>query len=146
MKIAVSIFKENVSPRLDIADSLWLYQIDKRIHTAVLIEKCIATYDQPTQLIEWLKEKNVTSVVCGGCPHFFLRMLLFHGIEVAPGLTGDPANVALQIAKDSFQNPITLSNICGWRGHNCFHCCKGHKHCHSNRNTKRKYDNTNKKF
>lgn len=143
MKIAFSIFKENVSPRLDIADSLWLYQIDENTHTASLIEKSIATYDQPTQLIGWLKEKNVTSVICGGCPHFFLRMLLFHGIEVAPCITGDPSIVALQIAQGAFQNPILNPNIAGWRGHNCFHCCNGHKHCNSTHST-RKNNNSNK--
>lgn len=100
MKVAVSMFKEGVSPRLDIADSIWIYQIDQNRGTATLQEKCGANCEQPTHLVELLKEKGINTIVCSGCPHFFLRMLVFHGIkvELARGFIGDPGQVLNRLA------------------------------------------------
>jgi predicted Fe-Mo cluster-binding NifX family protein len=99
MKVAVTMFKGGVSPRLDIADSLWIYDIDKEKQTATLQEKCSAGCEQPSPLIGLLKEKEITTVVCGGCPRFFLRMLVFHGVEVAPGVMGNPDQVLNRLAQ-----------------------------------------------
>ncbi len=115
MKVAVTMFKEGMSPRLDIADSLWIYQIDKEKKTATLNEKCNAAYEQPAQLIGILKEKGITAVICGGCPQYFLRMLVFHGVEVVPGVMGDPGPALNQLArgKSAHNSPGLLAPVRG---------------------------------
>jgi hypothetical protein len=111
MKIAVSVFKECVSPRADIADSLWIYHIDKIKGIISSKETCNTSYKQPSQLIGFLKEKDVDTIVCGGCPKFLMRMLLFSGVDVVPGIFGNPDHVACQLARGEFVSiPPALSN------------------------------------
>ncbi|MDQ1353995.1 MAG: Nitro FeMo-Co protein [Acidobacteriota bacterium] len=129
MKVAVSMFKEGVSPRLDIADSLWIYRIDKDRETATLQEKCRITCEQPSQLIRLLKEKGISTIVCSGCPHFFLRMLVFHGVEVevAPGIMGDPDRVLNRLAqgKPAHASPAQMDELVG--RYRRRRCCSGNK-------------------
>ena len=88
MKVAVTIFRNGVSPRVDIADTLFIYDIENGVIQKK--EKCSLIFDHPAQLISVLQKKQIATVLCGGCPQFFSRMLFFNGFEVMPGLAGDP--------------------------------------------------------
>ncbi len=123
MNVAVTIFKEGVSPRLDIADSLWIYQIEKDKKIAILKEKCSAVCEQPDRLIGLLKEKGINTIVCGGCPHFFLRMLVFHGVLVVPGVMGDPEQAVNRLAQGTI-NPTFPVGAPGAMGRYCRHRCR----------------------
>ena len=102
MRIAVTLFRNSVSPRIDIADTLLIYDIDNgKIKET---KRCSLTFEYATQLISILQQKKITTIVCGGCPQFFLRMLLFHGFEVQLGLTGDPENIAKSLAEGKRDN------------------------------------------
>jgi predicted Fe-Mo cluster-binding NifX family protein len=88
MKIAISIFRNNVSPRLDIAESFWIYEIQ---NGAVAGKELITlAFDQVDQLIMFLRKENVEKVFCGGCPGFFMRMLTTQGFEVIINVGGKP--------------------------------------------------------
>lgn len=100
MKVAVPIFRNGVSPRIDIADSLLIYDIDGGIVKSK--EKCPLQFDQPAELISFLQEKEIEKVVCGGCPQFFSRMLYFYGFEVLPGLTGEPEHIIKMLLNGKF--------------------------------------------
>jgi hypothetical protein len=91
MKLGVAVFRDCVSPRVDISDSLLVYDIHEG--TVDKKETHSLTYDQPDQLISILQEKDVSALVCGGCPRFFLRMFRFHNVEVIAGMTGNPEHV-----------------------------------------------------
>jgi predicted Fe-Mo cluster-binding NifX family protein len=91
MKVAVTVFKNGVSPRVDIADSLLIYDIENGVIQDK--EECHLVFDQPPQLISFLQEKQIAAIICGGCSKFFLRMLFFHGFDVMSGVTGDPENI-----------------------------------------------------
>lgn len=137
MKVAATMFKEGVSPRLDIADSVWIYHIDTDKQSAVLKEKCEAACEQADRLIALLKEKDITMVVCGGCPQYLLRMLIFHGIEIVPGAIGDPRPIVNQLARGEM--PQSLPVLEGLTGRYCrFGCPAGARGRHGRRkNTRR---------
>jgi predicted Fe-Mo cluster-binding NifX family protein len=91
MKVAIAVFRNVISPRLDTSDSLLIYDIDKDVVNKK--EKCSLTFDQPDQLTSILLKKEITAVICGACPQYFSRILLFHGVDVLTGLTGEPENI-----------------------------------------------------
>ena len=91
MKVAITIFKNGVSPRIDTADSVLVYTIDNGVIKEK--EKCRLNFEQPAELISFLQKKDIKKILCGGCPQFFLRMLFVHGLDVVPGLAGDPEHI-----------------------------------------------------
>jgi predicted Fe-Mo cluster-binding NifX family protein len=91
MKVAIPIFRNVVSPRVDISDGLLIYEIDNDVVKKK--ERYSLNFDQPDQLISILQKNGITTIICGGCPHFFLRMLFVHDFDVLPGLTGDPEHI-----------------------------------------------------
>ncbi|MCP5102887.1 MAG: hypothetical protein GY950_05900 [bacterium] len=95
MKVAITVFKNGVSPRLDIAERLLIYEIHEGGVTKK--EECRLAFDEPGQLISTLQKNGITRVICGGCPQFLLRMLSFHGLEVLSGFTGDPGRIVKQL-------------------------------------------------
>jgi len=95
MKVAIPIFRNGVSPRIDIADSLLIYDIDNgKIKKK---KKCSLTYEHSAQLISILRNKQITRVICSGCPQFFLRMLCLYGVKVIPGVVGNPDTIIKQM-------------------------------------------------
>lgn len=96
MKVAVTIFKNGISPRLDIADSLWVY--DTQDGGAVKCETVSVTFEHPAQLAEVLTEKGIHTVLCAACPQYYLRVLISNGFTVIPGATGDPEESVRQLA------------------------------------------------
>ena len=113
MKVAIPLFRNGVSPRIDIADSLLIYDIDNGIVKGK--ETCSLTFEHAAQLIPVLQKKQITRIICAGCPQFFLRMLCFHGVEVVPGVMGDPEYIVKQLI-DGKLSDIPFN---GFMGGNC---------------------------
>jgi predicted Fe-Mo cluster-binding NifX family protein len=105
MKVAVTVFKNGVSPRVDIADTLLIYDIENGVIREK--EKCSLNFDHPAQLISVLQKKEIATVICGGCSQFFSRMLFFNGFDVMPGLIGDPEHIIKNLI-DGKLNHISL--------------------------------------
>ena len=83
---------------MDISDSLLIYDI--REGAVNREEMCSLIYDEPYQLVSILQEKNISALVCGGCPRFFMRMFRFHDVEVIPGMTGNPEHVVKRLVQE----------------------------------------------
>jgi len=62
MKVAISVFRNGVSPRLDISDGLLIYDIDN--DGVNKKEKCSLNFDQPAQLNSILQKKEITTIIC----------------------------------------------------------------------------------
>jgi len=119
MKVAVSVFKNGVSPRLDIADSLLIYDIDADNGVVKQEETCQLMVEQPIELISILQRKEIKKIICGGCPQFFLRMLVFYGFDVVSGLTGNPGHIVKMLADGKLTNlpsPGPFGRRCKRRG------------------------------
>jgi predicted Fe-Mo cluster-binding NifX family protein len=110
MKVAIPLFRNGVSPRIDIADSLLIYDIDKGVVKRE--EKCSLTFEHANQLISILQKKQINRVICAGCPQFFFRMLYFYGIEVVPGVMGDLEYIVKQLV-DGKLSDIPLNEFPG---------------------------------
>lgn len=115
MKVAIPLFRNGVSPRIDISDSLLIYDIDQGVVKGK--EKCSLTFEHAAQLVSILQKNQVTRIICGGCPHFFLRMLYFYGVEVVPGVIGDPELIVKQLVNGELPG-IPLN---GFMGRSCGH-------------------------
>ncbi|UCH96147.1 MAG: hypothetical protein JSV88_04635 [Candidatus Aminicenantes bacterium] len=115
MKVAIPLFRNGLSPRIDIADSLLIYDIDNGVVKRK--EKCSLIFEHANQLIAVLQKNQITRIICGGCPQFFLRMLSFHGVEVVPGMIGDPDYIVKQLLNRELPG-ISLN---GFMGKTCGH-------------------------
>lgn len=111
MKVAISVFRNVVSPRLDSSDGLLIYDIDNDVVNKK--EKCSLNFDQPAQLISILQKKKITTVICGGCPQFFLRMLFFHGVDVIAGVTGNPDSIINVLMKGKLKALPSINSFIG---------------------------------
>lgn len=98
-----------MSPRLDITDSLLVYDIEN--HVVKEKEQCDLVFEQPAQLISFLQKKQVNTIVCGGCPQFILRMLSFYGIDVVPGLTGDPESIVTMLINGKLNHSSSCARV-----------------------------------
>ena len=120
MKVAIPMFKGGVSPRLDVVDGIVVYDVDAARGVPVKLETLEFSFEQPFQLVVLLRQKMVSTVICGGCPRFFLRMLHCHGFEVFSGVTGDPEELLAGFA-DGCLESLTGSSL-GDAGNRC---CSG---------------------
>lgn len=102
MKVAIPVFKNSVSPRIDVSDCLLVYDVHGgRVEHK---ETCNRVFQYPAELVAYLQENNINQVICGGCPQFFLRALLFYGFDVAAGVSGDPEGIMKQFVEGKLQN------------------------------------------
>ncbi|MCP4151007.1 MAG: hypothetical protein GY757_24905 [bacterium] len=111
MKVAVPVYKESLSPRLDISDGLVIYLLDKGI---VKQRKTVNPFpEQPSQLIAALQKEEVTKIIVAGCPKYFLRILLFNKFEVLCS-TSNSADKALHLFLDNKLDTLspTSGNYC----------------------------------
>jgi predicted Fe-Mo cluster-binding NifX family protein len=113
MKVAIPLFRNGLSPRIDIADSLLIYDIDNG--AVKKKETCGLTFEHAAQLISILQKKQITRIICGGCPQFFLRMFYFYGVEVVPGVMGDPDHIVKQLVNGELPG-IPLNRLRKRRG------------------------------
>jgi len=102
MKVAVAIFKDVVAPRLDIADSVIIYEIKNKVLKSK--EKFRLFFDRPYYLIALMEEEKLTSILCGSCPPFLLRALDVHDFDVKWGLMGDPDKLIKSLIEGKYKN------------------------------------------
>ena len=102
MKVAIPVFKNGVSPRIDVSDSFLVYDI----HDGTVKHKKMRNlaFEYPSQLIAFLQKNKIKQVICGGCPQFFLRALLFYGFDVAAGLSGNPEHIMKLFVEGKLKN------------------------------------------
>ncbi|MFC1683480.1 NifB/NifX family molybdenum-iron cluster-binding protein [Candidatus Zixiibacteriota bacterium] len=97
MTIALPLFGSRISPRFDCAAQVMLARVEDG---RVVARESVATEAQHCLTrINWLCQRGVQVVICGGISGFSLRMLKDRGLRVLPGLTGDAEEV-LQLFLD----------------------------------------------
>jgi predicted Fe-Mo cluster-binding NifX family protein len=102
MKVAVTMFKNGVSPRVDITDSLLIYNIEKG--SVIGQEKYPLSFEQPSELVSFLLEKDIEKIICGGCPQFYLRSLNLYRFDVVHGVSGEPGRIIAQLLDGKLDN------------------------------------------
>lgn len=110
MKVAITIFRNGISPRLDITDSLLIYDIEKS--SVKKKEMCNLSFKQPAELVSFLQEKDIRKIICGGCPQFYLRTLNFYGFDVTHGLSGNPDLIVKSLI-DGKIDCLPVNGSCG---------------------------------
>ncbi len=79
---------------------------------------------------EFLAAQGVQAVLCGGIGHGALVALAQLGIDVVPGVSGNP-DEAVQALLDGTLQPAGMGCGCGGHGHEEGGCgCGGHGHNH----------------
>ncbi|MCK5055034.1 MAG: hypothetical protein KAT34_00145 [Candidatus Aminicenantes bacterium] len=109
MKVAVTMFRNGVSPRIDITDSLLIYNIEKGSVTGQ--EKCPLSFEQPPELVSFLQKRDIKKVICGGCPQFYLRALSYYRFDVVHGVSGEPDQIIAQLI-DGTLDSLPLNGPC----------------------------------
>lgn len=102
MRIGVTMFRDSVSPRLDISDSLIIYRIDKgKIKQK---EKINLIYDQPGQLFTILEQKKMDIIMCNSCPGYFYRMISSNGSKIICNVKGEPDEIIKTFINEKLQD------------------------------------------
>ena len=122
MKVAVTIFRNGISPRVDITDSLLICDIENSRITKQ--ETCSLSFKQPAEMVSFLQEKDIGKIICGGCPQFYLRTLNFYGFDVSHGLSGNPDHIVKSLI-DGTLNDIPQSKSCGRNRSRRRESCRG---------------------
>jgi predicted Fe-Mo cluster-binding NifX family protein len=107
MNVAIAVFKESVSPRLDIADRLMCFQLsDGNVHNKRFLPLVDVQHDR---LIALLRKQGVSTLICGGCPKLLYSMLSTQGIRVVPVVEGLPGQVIKSLQEDNLDR-ISICN------------------------------------
>ncbi len=86
MNVAVPIYKEIVSPRLDMATELRIFRI---INSEIQNVNDISIIGiHPLQILNKFIDEKINVVICGAANGFCLRFLYSNGIDVIPGIAG----------------------------------------------------------
>ena len=88
MKIGVPVFNNIITPRLDLADTLIIYEIaDDKIK-----KKQTLTIDQAlfSWILSFIRQAQLSILICGSCSESLTRILNLHGIDVLRNVMGDP--------------------------------------------------------
>jgi predicted Fe-Mo cluster-binding NifX family protein len=126
MKVAIAIFRNGVSPRVDISDSLLIYDLENS--SIKNRETCSLSFEQPSELVSFLQKKDIRKIICGGCPQFYLRTLNFYGFDVIHGLSGNPGHIVKSLI-DGKLDGLPVNGACrrNRRGRDVWHRNKREK-------------------
>ena len=91
MRIAVPIWEDKVSPVLDTASRLLIVDIKDR-KTDASFETQLEDQDYPQRCLR-IQGMGVDVLICGAVSRPFLRMLMASGMEIIPGVSGNPDDV-----------------------------------------------------
>ena len=91
MTIAVPLFGLRVSPRFDCAPDMMLVTVDG----GEITSRQRFSMGQINSLarINWICQRGVDVVVCGGITRFSMRSLTNRGLQVFPWVTGDAEEI-----------------------------------------------------
>ena len=87
MTIAFPVFSSRVSPRFDCAPDVLLVTVDGDRVTGR--ESCSLQGRNSLARVNWLCQRGVDVIICGGISRFSLRSLMNRGLRVFPWVTGD---------------------------------------------------------
>jgi predicted Fe-Mo cluster-binding NifX family protein len=101
MKTAFSVWEQRIAPVFDTARQIHLVE---STGTRITAEKAHAmTGDDVPQLIAWLSEQGVGTLVCGAVSRPLQEQLAAAGIKVVPFVAGD----LRQVIQASFDGSLT---------------------------------------
>ncbi len=107
-RVAVTVFRGMVSPRLDAAEDIWIYEIENgniRRDSVYQVDT-----EHPVQVAEFLQKDNVGTIICGGCPSYYMNVFVCFGLIVYPGLDGEPDLVIERYMSGDFPEPLHIQN------------------------------------
>jgi predicted Fe-Mo cluster-binding NifX family protein len=87
MTIAIPLFGSRVSPRFDHAHDMLLITVDGEKIAAR--ERLSMGEQNPLTRVNWICQRGVDVVICGGISRFSLRSLTRRGLRVFPWVTGN---------------------------------------------------------
>ena len=88
MNIAIALFKNSIAPRLDISDSIIIYDINQGIIKGK--KQYEIDFNLPGELFLQLLEKKVEIIICSSAPRVYDKTLSSHGIQVIYDVKGEP--------------------------------------------------------
>jgi predicted Fe-Mo cluster-binding NifX family protein len=91
MRIAVPVWENKVSPVLDTASRLLIVDIKDR-EAKASFETHLEDQDFPQRCLR-IQGMGVDVLICGAVSRPFLRMLMASGMEIIPGVSGNPDDV-----------------------------------------------------
>lgn len=116
MKVAVPVFNDRLSPRLDVADYLYVYSVEqKKIEK---FEKVRLQICDPVELIALLQRLKVFTIICSGCPQYTLRLLSIYKIKVYYGFCCDLNYIENALESGDIDQTFKLSRKTGGRHRN----------------------------
>ena len=102
MKIAVAVFKNVIAPRADIADELFIYEVNNKKVVSRIRYKVFL--DASFQLQSLMTNLQVNKIVCGSYPNNILNMLKSIGIDVCMNAMGNPDKcIKTMLGRDPFE-------------------------------------------
>jgi predicted Fe-Mo cluster-binding NifX family protein len=89
MKIAIPLFENRISPRLDCAKKALLVNVEEKYKKVVLLKEEDFNIGDTSENIEFYISNKINVVICGGLSIEMQDMLVKHGIRVIPWVTGE---------------------------------------------------------
>jgi predicted Fe-Mo cluster-binding NifX family protein len=118
MRVAVPVFNNFVSPRIDCTRSMAVFEIadgrakdQKELHIPLM---------RPSELPGYLRSEGIETLICGGIPLPLLEMMKRSGVTVYHGIIGEVDEVVGSLARGELQ---VNANFCFRR-----RCGRGRRH------------------
>lgn len=108
MTVALPVFSSRVSPRFDCAPDVLLVTVDGSRITGR--ERCSLQGRNPLARVNWLCQRGVDVVICGGISRFSLRSLINRGLRVFPWVTGDVEDVVQLFLSAQLQPGLVIEH------------------------------------
>jgi predicted Fe-Mo cluster-binding NifX family protein len=89
MKIAIPIFENRISPRLDCAKKILLVKVAEKDKKVILSRETETQTGGTSGNIEFYLSNEITVIICGGISIEMQDMLVKHGIRVISWVTGE---------------------------------------------------------
>ena len=124
MKMALTVWKNRISPVFDAAHMLLIVEIEN----AKIINRSYETFypEWPSRLANRLSDMDVSVLICGAISEFPANIIEANGVKLIPFITGDIAEVIDAYAQDIPIMPTFLMPGCGHKHHG--HDGRGKKH------------------
>ena len=117
MKIAVPIWNGNVSPVLDTAERLIVFEVEEGV---VLSRDEIFIGKSGIQDKAKVIAENARILICGALSNQFSSFLSLYGVDVYPWVMGNPENLIKVLADGKIPGPEF--SMPGCRGRHRRHC------------------------
>lgn len=106
MTVAIPVFESRVSPRFDHAPDMLLITVDGENITRR--ERFSMGGQNPLARVNWVYQRGVDVVVCGGINRFTLRCLIRRGVRVFPWVTGDIEEVIQLLLRGQLRSGLVV--------------------------------------